>query len=1037
MNKIPKHTVIEASAGTGKTYRLSMRYIKLLSAGAQPDEILTLTFTRAAAAEMLGRILCDLAKAATNEKDTARVTRDADIFPTPKKEDFASWLTLMLTNLHKLHIATYDSFFSEIARLYALELGLNPNFEPMSEAQEKDLQRLALGEMLKGYRDKKRKKELFEKLSSLDEKYELRHPEENVLQRLQNLSEIGADIPKEAWGNVHLDPDCPKIVGLAPIISIEKIKRASAKRVQETLNRDLSKAWKDEKDITLNSQVKKIISAKTLEEGFANLLRDVTFPTVNDASNLRDSIRGLGRRKLEHAIDETKALQKILEEFILAQTKLKQEKGLLSYHDITKAVSNVLAKETLSARATEAGLYISFRLDSCIKHILIDEFQDTSHLQWSIMHPICDEIIQDQETRSFFAVGDIKQAIYAWRGGKMEILLNLIQHYGKALDVLQLTESYRSCQEILQKVNHSLIGDSRFRTWLNKVEYRHHKPAEKLKDVHGYYEKCRVQKTYNGTARVEHYLEQEAVKRILEVKPYEKGLSSAVLVRTNAQAESLLGKLREQGVPCAPSAKVYIKDYPETRLLLTLFKLLDNPGDQIASVLLERSPLLEIFKEEKDFGAALSSWRRFLLRNGYGKTAEKLVKLWNDTETFPANQFHLSEFVQAANDYQTKNPTDFDAFITYIEKYTRPHEASDPARVVVTTIHSAKGLTFDVVFYLEYSRDMSLLKPDSFLLKEEKLPGENIPSVTCFTKQGGKLARFASSEYAEILEKTKEDLSLDECNVIYVALTRAARALYVFTIVPMKNYAEFLSLEVSDILIFHVLSCLMDIKEHGIEYTTSITSNGDPYWYEDIKKKEEVVASPITAEELKVKFQKGLTRRRKTVSPSQLGHQTKEIAAENSQGLEERRELAMLRGTAVHLVCSWLLWNDEKKDGLEEKLLLAMPELSEKQAKEIVTLVFNFVGSKNDEVFQKPDEPVEVRREMPFMALKNEALLNGIMDRVHFFPNAENPQKIIVYDFKTGAEHEENEPQIEAYVQVLKEMYALENVTGKLVYLEK
>ena len=73
---------------------------------------------------------------------------------------------------------------------------------------------------------------------------------------------------------------------------------------------------------------------------------------------------------------------------------------------------------------------------------------------------------------------------------------------------------------------------------------------------------------------------------------------------------------------------------------------------------------------------------------------------------------------------------------------------------------------------------------------------------------------------------------------------------------------------------------------------------------------------------------------------------------------------------------------------------------------------------------------------MPFMALVDDKLVKGIMDRVHFFPSAQAPERIVVYDFKTGHPHEENQIQIDLYAKVLKDIYGIEDITGELVYLE-
>lgn len=115
-----ENTAIIASAGTGKTYRLAMRFVKLMSLGARPSEILTLTFTRSAAAEMLERILKVLAKAAQSDEEAQKLHKDAELEKVPSKEDCAKWLFSMLDELPKLKISTYDSFFNDILRCFEI-----------------------------------------------------------------------------------------------------------------------------------------------------------------------------------------------------------------------------------------------------------------------------------------------------------------------------------------------------------------------------------------------------------------------------------------------------------------------------------------------------------------------------------------------------------------------------------------------------------------------------------------------------------------------------------------------------------------------------------------------------------------------------------------------------------------------------------------------------------------------------------------------------------------------------------------------------
>ena len=111
----------------------------------------------------------------------------------------------------------------------------------------------------------------------------------------------------------------------------------------------------------------------------------------------------------------------------------------------------------------DARLYIDWRLDARIDHWLLDEFQDTSQVQWSVLRNLVDEAVQDPGgTRSFFYVGDAKQAIYNWRGGDSRLFREIFRHYNAAvpdtIGVERLDRSYRSGGAVIAMVNR-VLGD--------------------------------------------------------------------------------------------------------------------------------------------------------------------------------------------------------------------------------------------------------------------------------------------------------------------------------------------------------------------------------------------------------------------------------------------------------------------------------------------------------------------------------------------------------------------------------------------------
>src|SRR5206468_3239379 len=119
--------------------------------------------------------------------------------------------------------------------------------------------------------------------------------------------------------------------------------------------------------------------------------------------------------------DQTRATWNLLDRFDRELWSLKRATGKLRFGDVTLSLADALQGQSLRADA------FGFRLDGAVEHLLLDEFQDTSLAQWRVLRPIARGIIQEatETKRSFFCVGDVKQAIYGWRGGLPEIFHTL------------------------------------------------------------------------------------------------------------------------------------------------------------------------------------------------------------------------------------------------------------------------------------------------------------------------------------------------------------------------------------------------------------------------------------------------------------------------------------------------------------------------------------------------------------------------------------------------------------------------------------
>jgi ATP-dependent exoDNAse (exonuclease V) beta subunit len=146
-----QNTIIKASAGTGKTYRLSNRYIGILFHGVYPETILASTFTRKAAGEILERILTRLAGAALSDKKHVELNEALQHDGLPKCLDAAALQTMtanLARNLYKLRISTLDSLFNQLATVFSLELGLPPGWSILDEAAFSRIVQEAVGDVL-------------------------------------------------------------------------------------------------------------------------------------------------------------------------------------------------------------------------------------------------------------------------------------------------------------------------------------------------------------------------------------------------------------------------------------------------------------------------------------------------------------------------------------------------------------------------------------------------------------------------------------------------------------------------------------------------------------------------------------------------------------------------------------------------------------------------------------------------------------------------------------------------------------------------
>jgi ATP-dependent exoDNAse (exonuclease V) beta subunit len=418
-----KYLALHASAGSGKTYALSVRYISLLYLGASPSKILTLTFTNKAASEMKSRIFETLVN--LEEKNELE---DISLQVGISKEEIIKRKGNILKRFlnEDLSISTIDSFFASILRKFSLHAGIMPDFGIESSLVDTNLV------------------EKFLRICIQNKKYDslirfALHEEQklsSVFELLDSFYQKEGEFDASLFPKAHL-ANSEKVFELLEALKEHFIKcNASTRAINTFTCKDISELLGKgflQKESLAYWDYKKHVNDAVEELFFA----------------LKEELQVYLQRREAYILGELGDLYSIYKSTLRV---LNKELSTLSFSDVTNIIYSLLQNEI-----TKEFLY--FRLDGKIEHMLIDEFQDTNVLQFKILEPLMQEIVSGvgiKEFKSLFFVGDIKQSIYRFRGGAKELFEHSVKEFRVKRDILDT--NYRSSLNVVEFVNDT-FGD--------------------------------------------------------------------------------------------------------------------------------------------------------------------------------------------------------------------------------------------------------------------------------------------------------------------------------------------------------------------------------------------------------------------------------------------------------------------------------------------------------------------------------------------------------------------------------------------------
>ncbi|MEM7694910.1 MAG: double-strand break repair helicase AddA [Pseudomonadota bacterium] len=445
---------VSANAGSGKTFVLARRVVRLLLAGAPPGRILCLTYTNAAAAEMAGRVLAQLADLAAQDDATLK-TSVATLAPgRPEADAMREAKTLFARTLETpggLKIETLHAFAARLLRRFPLEAGVPAAFTLMDEAAAADLTQRALSKTLTADAPD------LSALTPVIGDASLVGAVAAMAAHHRDLGRIG-NIPTALKAALDIAPPIggPNLSAddVAALTAAATAKKRSTGKVD-----DLAAA------LTLAPPAR--------EKALAKLLFKVDgTPKAPFAPAVIAAIPGLGDRieaeqaRLEGAIDAQKgeavaivtaALIALTQKVVARMAAEKTRRGLLDYDDEIQAAMELVTN-------TDAAAWVRYKLDEGIDHVLLDEAQDTAPAQWDLVDALVSEFFAGagaRETRrTLFVVGDEKQSIYGFQGAAPKLFAQMQGTYAQkaaGADLpfapVALTHSFRSAPQILAAVD--------------------------------------------------------------------------------------------------------------------------------------------------------------------------------------------------------------------------------------------------------------------------------------------------------------------------------------------------------------------------------------------------------------------------------------------------------------------------------------------------------------------------------------------------------------------------------------------------------
>lgn len=808
--------IFKSSAGSGKTFSLVKEYLKLCLVNPENNKkVVAITFTKAAAAEMKQRILSTLEGIAEGKNESYVKILLNEGLTAAHIANAEQLLHAILTNYSRFNISTIDSFFHNILRSFGKELGLPMGFEIFLE-QEEAID-YAVEKLLNQSFEYPEAKETL--LRFINEKIN----DAKTWDLKQDLKNIASEMIKDnAYFIENPDPETLKefISTLSSIKtyfenSMDTLGKSILKKIEahgyeptdflygkSGVWNYFNKIQKSRKEYVPTDRTLAALSsvdAWTKKDAAASLSSFISGELWNEVEQINRLL------EVNHAqyLSALEVLRHIYTFSVYGKVKAllddyREEKQVVLISDFNKILAKHLREEDIS--------FIYSKIGARYEHFLIDEFQDTSQLQYANLFPLIDNAVSSNSTCIF--VGDGKQAIYRWRGGKVELIETTVKEdFSNLTENISLQNNFRSANEIIRFNNQlftqlgtvlpEFVGEKQIGTAI----YSDVTQSPTRKEETGYVTAAfYIDKTEDEEADAPTLSRMnEKIQEVLQ-----RGYSYAdiaILIRDKIRADKVTTFLQANGIPFISQDTLKLTNSPLVKLLLSALRFLQTPNNSLAITELcmqwqtGSSPkvlkeLLDNIKDHPDklnkhlppdFISSMEALKTFSI---YEMMEEmiRLFKLNGKADT------GLVKLLDIAYDFTNDTGGGIVEFLEFMEAKTFNIPLPETANAIrIVTFHRAKGLEFPVVIMPYCNWEWFNKTPDLIWVSPTQ---ENEPFSRFDTLPIQPTKRLEQSTFSNEYEEERKQVVLDNVNLIYVALTRAAEEMHLLIPVPKKQASE-------------------------------------------------------------------------------------------------------------------------------------------------------------------------------------------------------------------------------------------------------